>query len=81
MFEYVHNQFAAVVERDAQPVVAVVQPVSLLVGMPVFIGDPFGSGFGKFQYGSVLCGAAKDAIGRGEKLFQLFRVGRLGNLI
>jgi hypothetical protein len=55
--------------------------LSLLVGVPVFIGDPFGSGFGKFQYGGVFCVAAEDAVGRGEKLFQLFWVGWLGYLI
>ena len=29
---------------DTELVVAVIQPLALLLGMPAFVGDPFGSG-------------------------------------
>gem|GEM_PF-3386026 len=76
MFEDAHDQFAAVVERDAQLVVAAVQPLSVLVGMPVFVGDPLGSGFGKFQYGDMLCGTAKDAV---DTLFKVNLISLIFN--
>jgi hypothetical protein len=41
VFEYIHDQFAAVVKEDAKLVVA----IGLLVGMPAFVGNPFGSKF------------------------------------
>jgi len=49
--------------------------------MPVFIGYPLGFTFAKFQYGGMFRIAAEDAVGRGEELFQLFRIGLLGILI
>ena len=45
MLENVHDQFAAVVKGDAELVIAIVQPLALLVGMPAFVSDPFGPGF------------------------------------
>lgn len=59
VFEDVHQQFAVVVEGDFQFETAVVQPAGLLLGMPVFIGDPARAFGGKNQHGGVFAGPEK----------------------
>ena len=47
VFEYVHDQFPAVVKGNAELVIAVIQPVALVVGMPAFVGHPLCCHFSK----------------------------------
>ena len=66
MLEDVHNQLGFVGVGNVQFIAAVGQGFSLLLRVPLFVGNPAGTVGGEAQYGGVSGFTCKNAVAGGE---------------